>query len=358
MMSAGRCRAGRALALALMACAPAVARAESSLGAGVMLAGDDQGFRWDRYEVELRRDRPDSGQWLAVRFYTFELGQAIAGVLPFDGAEPAAELGGHVLHGAWWLLGSIGFQGSVDADGATGKLVVARALLAGSSTLTPRLEIAREPLSLTALPLSLGLSKFRFDALLAWRAPSWTAEGGARVELWESALLPGRTENPALDHVEPNRNTIAHAYALSDLRGWCDVGVAAKAAWSRENTMLLTGVASAPTYTWYPASAPPFLWETALVLRARGQLAEPVELSVQVQLPMLSQETREWDGLRRTYWGSAPFEGKLEARWRAFSATALKADAAIFAKPWERWDVFSDQAYRQGALHFSIEQRL
>jgi hypothetical protein len=122
--------------------------------------------------------------------------------------------------------------------------------------------------------------------------------------------------------------------------------------------MLLTALTPEPTYTWYPASAPPMAWETALVLRAFGQVAKPFELTCQLQLPLLSRETREWDGVRRSYWGRAPFEGKLLARWAVLSATNVELEARFFARPWEHWEVFGDAAYRQGSLRLSVEQRL
>jgi hypothetical protein len=235
--------------------------------------------------------------------------------------------------------------------------VVANALTSGSSTFTPRLEVAREPLGLSALPLSLGLSKHRADAVLAWRAPGVTAEGGARIELWESGVLPGRVQNPEHDLIQANRTALLHAYLLSDFEHWFDCGVAAKAMWSEHGTLLLTGLSPA-TYAWYPASAPPRALETALVLRALGRPVQPLELSLQVQLPLLSQELREWEGQRRAYWGSAPFEGKLAARWSLFHATTLEIDALIFARPWEHWDVLSQAAYRQGSVRVAVEQRL
>lgn len=351
-------RLPRALALAFTSLLSVPARAESSLGTSVLMSGDDQGFRWDRYELALRREEREHGQWVAARFHSYSLAEELAGVLPFDGAEPAGEIGAHLLQGWWWLSAAVGFQGRAEASRATGKLVVARALQAGSSTITPRLEAAREPLALTALPLSLGLSKYRFDAALAAGGAAWKAEGGARMELWDEGHLPGRTRNPTLDVVAANRSTSLHAYGMLTVGSWLQLGLAARAAWAARSTMLLTEVAPAPMYTWYPASAPPFEWATAAVLDARGRPAEPIEIGVRVQLPLLSRETRDWEGVRQASWGSAAFEGRLDARWRVLGGTTLELDAAIFTKPWANWDVLSNEAYRQGLVRLSLEQRL
>jgi hypothetical protein len=351
-----RCALAFALAFTPLLSVPA--RSESSLGTSVVMSGDDRGFRWDRYELALRRETPEQAQWLSARFHSYSLAEELAGVLPFDGSEPAGEIGAHLLQGWWWLLGAVGFQGNIEASGATGKLIVARAIPAGTSTLTPRLEAAREPLALTALPLSLGLSKYRFDAVLAAGGDAWKAEGGARLELWEEGHLPGRTRNPALDAIAANRSALLHAYGMLALGRSIDVGLAARAAWAARSTMLLTESTPVPVYTWYPASAPPFEWATAAVLDARGRPAEPLEIGARLQLPLLSRETRDWEGVRRPFWGSAAFEGRLDASWKLLSGTTLQLDAAIFVKPWASWDVLSHEAYRQGLVRLSLEQRL
>lgn len=338
--------------------ASAVARAETSLRAGALLARDDQGFRWDQYDLELRREVETAGQWLALRFHTYGLDEEIAGILPFDGTEPAVRVGGHLLHDLWWFAVSAGIQGTADLEGAVGEFVIARAIPAGDITFTPTLELAREPLAYTALPLSLGLLSHRAEALLAWRSPQWTGELAGRVELWESDMIPGRAQNPVLDVIEANRIAMVHGYVLSDWEHWFDLGLAAKAAWSEHSTMFLTTLRPAPTYTWYPASAPPFVWETALVLRAAGQLADPLEISLQLQVPLASQETRQWEMLRRTYWGTAPYEGKLQVSWSVVDGTTLHLHALVFAKPWEQWDITAPGTYRQGSLQLSLEQGL
>jgi hypothetical protein len=344
--------------LAALLSGTASARAEWSLGAGVLLSRADRGLRLDTYRLEARRETPADGQWVALDLYEYSLDESLAGLLPFSGSEPSTALGSHLLLGLWWLSAEVGLQGSIDRDSVMGKLVVARAIPTDSDTFTPRIELAREPLALSPLPLSLALSKYRFDALLAWRGSGWLGEGGARLELWQSRAAPSRTQNEAEDVIDANRITILHAYALSDGSSFLDFGGAAKAAWAEHGTMLLTGLNPAPTYTWYPASAPPFAWETAFVLRAQSRSTEPLQLMAQLQLPLLSQEVREWEGVRRSYWGSAPFQAKLQARWAIFSSTTLQLEGAIFAKPWEHWDVLGAGAYHEGSLTFSIEQRL
>jgi hypothetical protein len=345
-------------ALATLLSVPLSSRADSSLTAGALVSRDDLGLRLDTYQLKLTREAPSDGQWLALAFYAYSLDDQQAGLFPFSGSEPAARAGTHLLLGLWWMSAEVGFQGSVDREGATGKLVVARALPTDTNTFTPRIEAAREPLALTPLPLSLALSKYRFDAILAWRASGITAEGGARLELWDSKTVTGRTENDAQDSIDANRITSLHAYALSDSSSWANFGAASQASWAEHGTMLLTGLEPAPTYTWYPASAPPFQWEVAFVFRARAVPLEALELSAQLQLPLISRETREWEGSRRSYWGTAPFEAKLQARWAAFSSTALRLEAAAFAKPWEHWDVFGDGAYHQASVNLSVEQHL
>lgn len=342
---------------ALSVAVAATAGAQSSVSAGALSSGDDQGFRWDQYQVELQRAAGNAGQWLVLRFHRYSLAGELAGVLPFHGSEAAGELGGHVLLGSLWLSASAGFQGSVDWSGIMGKLAVANAFTSGASSFTPRFELAREPLGLSALPLSFGLAKQRADAVLAWRAPGVTAEGGARIELWASGTLPDRVRNPERDFIEGNRITLLHAYVLSDFGHWFDCGLAARALWSERSTLMLTGLNPA-TYTWYPASAPPRALESALILRAAGRPVQPLELTLQLQLPLVSQEVREWEGLRRAYWGSAPFEAKLGARWAIFEGTTIEIDALAFARPWEHWDVVSGGAYQQASVQLGVEQRL
>jgi hypothetical protein len=346
--------------MGLLLAFPSVARCESlALSAGASLAGDDLHYRWDRYELGLRRETDTTGQRLLLRFHTYSLDEELAGVLPFEGNEPAVELGGHVLLGdVWWLGAAAGLQGSADLEGAVGELIAARAFAtSGAGTFTPRLELAREPLAGTALPLSLGLTSYRGVAALAWRATGWTAEGGVRGELSEHDTVPGRARNPERDEIDATRVITIYGYTLTDSEHWFDAGLSARAAWSSHNTLLATQL-SPRAYTWYPASAPPFLWETALILRAGGAVLPSLDAALQLQVPALSQETRQWETLRRTYWGTAPLEAKLEASWRMFSATTLRFQAQLFAEPWERWEVFGAQAYHMVSLHLSLEQRI
>jgi hypothetical protein len=170
------------LALAVALGRPASARAEVVLSGGAQLSGDNEGYRWDRYQLKLEHLDDSGGLRLALRWHTYSLRDEFAGVLPFEGQEPAYELGGHLLLGHWWLAAAAGIQGTYDLDGATAKLVVARAIPVGEHTFTPRVELARMPLSETALPLSLGLLTHRLDGVLAWRTKDWTAEGGVRLD--------------------------------------------------------------------------------------------------------------------------------------------------------------------------------
>jgi hypothetical protein len=344
-------------AFAVVLALPAAGSAQLSLTGGALLSGDDQGFRSHQYRLELRRETPGDGQRLSLRFHTYALEEEIAGVLPFAGQEPAAELSGHVLLGLFWLGAAAGLQGTADLDGATGKLVVARAIPAGSSTFTPRVELAREPLAFSALPLSLALMSYRAEALLAFRAPVVLAEGGLRMDFWEGDTQPGRTRYTALDTIDPTRVTTVHGYALTAWDSWFNLGLAAKAAWSSRNTLLLSAL-QPPAYTWYPAAAPPFLWETGIAVRASGEVTESLEVSSQLLLPVLSQEVRQWETLRQTAWGTGPFEAKLDVEWWVFSMTAVQLRAQLFAKPWQDWRFFDRTAYRNLTLQLFLEQRI
>ena len=336
------------------------ARADSTLSAGVLLAGDDQVYRWDLYELGWRHSAATSGQRLLLRFHTYSLDEELAGVLPFEGSEPALELGGHVLiDELWWLGASAGLQGSADLEGAVGELIFARALPTGTATVfTPRIELAREPLARTALPLSLGLTSYRLVSALALRTTGWTAEAAARADFWEHDTVPGRTRNPMRDEIAGTRVISVYGHALTDSEHWFDVGLSAKAVWSRDNTLLATALLPVRAYSWYPASAPPFLWETALIARAAGDVLPSLGIALQLQLPALSQETRQWETVQRTYWGTAPLQAELDVSWAMFSNTTLRLGAMLFVEPWERWDVFGPYAYRMASLHVSIEQRI
>jgi hypothetical protein len=351
--------AGRLLVAALVAGAAAArAQAQSSLSASVLAARDDQGYLWDRYQARWDRQAESDGQRLSVGWHRYALDQEFAGVRPFAGGEPAIELGGHLLRGLWWTSAAVGLQGEPAWRAITGELVLARAFLTSAGTFTPRLEAARTPLALAALPLSLGLLGNRGQALLNWRTPGWVAEGGLRVDLWDAATVPGRVRNGALDRVEANRITILHGYLLTQRERWVDFGLAAKAAWARHNTLLATQLSPGWQYSWYPASAPPFAWETALVVRAQARPAPSLAAALQLSLPVLSRETRQWEAYRESAWGTAPFEGKLEASWFFLASTAVQIDAAVFAKPWEGWKPWGAGAYRQATVGLSLKQRI
>jgi hypothetical protein len=345
-----------ALALVLLGPGSPLARADATLSASVLAARDDQGYQLQRYQAQWWRETPASGQRLSVRWHQYALDQEFAGVLPFDGGEPSVEVGGHVLRGLWWSGAAIGFQGQPDLHGLTGELVLARAFPTGAGTFTPRLEATRGPLAMAALPLSLGLLSNRGQALLGWRTDGWMAEGGLRVDFWEAMTLAGRVRNSALDTIPANRVTILHGYLLTQRQQVLDFGLAAKAAWAEHNTLLATQLAPSWQYSWYPASAPPFAWETALVLRAQARPGSSLGATVQLQLPVVSRETRQWEAQRQSAWGTAPFEGRLEASWSFLSSTAVVLDAAVFAKPWANWNPAGVGAYRQATVQLSLRQ--
>jgi hypothetical protein len=347
-------------AFVLIAGAAGSARAEISIAGSAAFAGDEWGYGNETYALDLAHETETAGQELGLRWHRYALADDLHGILPFEGHEPAARLGAHVLHELWWLSASAGLQGTLDFDGVTAELIVARAFEASSaSTLTPRVELAREPLALNPLPLSLGLHSHRALAALALRVKDvLLAEGGLRADFWEGDTIEGRTRNSARDRIEPNRITTGYAYVLSDAEGWFDAGLAGKIASAAENTLLVTQLQPERRYGWYPASAPPFAWETSLILRAAGALAGPLHGSLQLQLPLLSQETRQWDALQATAWGTAPYEAKLELEWFFLSATSLQLAAAIFIKPWADWDALGSGAYRYASLQLGVEQRI
>jgi hypothetical protein len=335
-----------------------VARAEAAVDAGALASADNQGYAWQRYQAQWVHDDPAWGQRVSARWHHYSLRDGFAGVVPFDGAEPAVEVAAHLLAGFWWLGAAAGFQGRPDLAGATGALVVARAFPGDTGTLTPRLEAARESLAAIPLPLSLGLTSDRAQAALGWKAAGWTAELGARLDVWEAASAAGRVQNPMLERVDGNRIFTGYGYALTQGEGWLDVGLAGKIARADHNTLLATQVAPSWQYSWYPASAPPFAWEVAAVVRAHGHPIPSVELALQAQLPAVSRETRQWESVQESAWGTAPWEARLQASWLFLAATALQLDAGFFAKPWERWDAFGAGAYRMATAQVSLRQSL
>src|SRR4029453_4672650 len=125
------------LLLALPGASASVFAAEAALSAGVLASGDDQGYRWNHYQLEWGRQSEWSGLRAMARWHQYSLGRELTGVLPFAGAEPAAQLGGHLLLGLWWLSGAVGFQGTADLEGATGEVLIARAIPVGSGAITP-----------------------------------------------------------------------------------------------------------------------------------------------------------------------------------------------------------------------------
>jgi hypothetical protein len=349
-----------AASLSLLAlCLPggSASAAESALSAGVLASGDDQGYRWNHYQLEWGLEGDTAGLQATARWHQYSLDRRLAGVLPFAGAEPAVQLGGHLLQGLWWLSAAAGFQGTADLAGATGQLLIARAIPVGAGAVTPKLELARGAVAMTALPLSLGMASDRAQLLIAARGPGFTGEGGLRLERWEPGDRPGRVMNPAMTSIEETRIATVHGYLLTD-GGWFNCGLAGKVARASRSTLVATETDPAWQYSWYPASAAPFAWESALVLRAQGNLAAALKAELQVQLPALSRETRQWDSLRRSYWGTAPYEGRLQATWSMLPLTSLQLSGSVFAKPWEGWDPFGPGAYRMASFQLSLRQAL
>jgi hypothetical protein len=327
------------------------------LSAGAQAAGDDQGYRWNRYQLGWDLQAPSFGLQAAARWHEYSLDQPLAGVFAFAGGEPAVQVGGHVLAGLWWFSAAAGFQGTADVQGATGEMMIARAIPIGSGALTPKLEVARGSVAQSALPLSLGMVSDRAQALAAVRGPGWMGEGGLRLERWEAADRPGRVQNPAMVTIEETRIAALHGYLLTD-GGWFNCGLAGKVARANRSTLVATGTDPSWQYSWYPASAAPFAWESALVLRAQGHLADSLKAEVQLQLPALSRETRQWESLRQSYWGTAPYEGRLQASWLMLPMTSLELSGSVFAKPWQGWDPFGLGAYRMASFQLSVKQSL
>jgi hypothetical protein len=353
-----RLLAAAGLAAVCLAVDPSRVCAEISIAGSALLAGDEWGYRQEQYGVDVAHEAETAGQSLALRFHRYALSEELEGIFPFSGSEPAARANAHVLLGLWWLSASAGLQGTLDFEGVTGELIVARAIAAGAHTFTPRVELAREPLSLTPLPMSLGLHSHRAQAALMWRTDEVVAEAGGRFDFWEGDVVEGRVRNSARDRIGLNRISTGYAYLLSDSDGWLDAGLSAKVTAAEHNTLLATQLAPERRYTWYPASAPVFAWETSAVLQAHGPLGDALELALKLSLPLLSQETRQWESVRRTSWGSAPYEGQLDVAWHVLSDTSLQLQAKLFIKPWESWDAIGDGAYRHASVRVTLEQRI
>jgi hypothetical protein len=111
-------------------------------------------------------------------------------------------------------------------------------------------------------------------------------------------------------------------------------------------------------YTWYPASAPVMAWETSAIVRLHGAVGEALEAKLQLGLPLLSRETRQWDSVRISSWGTAPYEAELAIAWSVLERTSLELQAKLFIKPWESWDALGSGAYRQGSVRVALEQRI
>lgn len=345
-----------ALLGALVALRAGVAWPDTSGTVGALGWQDQQGFHQTEYRLDLRHDGDASGQYLVGRWHEYRQDGYYRGVLPFRGAEPAAELGGHLLRGLWWAGAAVGFQGTPDWTHATGQVVLARAFPLGLGAITPRLLVARAPVAMVPIPLSLGLMTSRGEAVVAWRSQTWTGELGGRVDLWDSVTVPGRVQNPAFDTVPVNRIASLHGYGVTTSERWINIGFSSRVEWAQRSTLVQTQLYPWD-HSWYPVEAPPFRWETAILVRAAGRPVDSLSLTFQAKLPALSQDTRAWGDVRRTSWGSAPFEARLEVAWSPSSSTTVRMVGLVFAKPWEGWDVFGPGAYRQGSVLLSVQQR-
>jgi hypothetical protein len=335
------------------------ARAELSITGSGFLGADEWGYRQEEYGLDLAHEAETSGQLLALRFYRYALDDELEGVLPFSGHEPAARLRAHaLLDDALWLLAGTGLQGTLDFDGLTGELIAAYAIAAGDHVLTPRIELAREPLAASPLPLSLGLHSHRVQGALAWKSAGLVAEGGARIDLWEGDTVPDRARNSARDRIQPNRITTGYGYVITESESWLDAGLAAKVSAAERNTLLPTQLVPERRYTWYPASVPPLAFETSAIVRVQSKRDEPLEVKLQLGLPLVSRELREWEGVRVASWGTAPYEAAFDAKWRARGDTSLLLQAKLFIKPWESWDAIGDGAYRYASVRVALEHRI
>jgi hypothetical protein len=318
---------------------------------------DDYHLGTMRVGADLAGGGPELGWILRGRWYSYSLDRDLVGIRPFSGSEPAAELSGHWLDGLWWIAGKAGFQGTTDSAGAVGSLILARAFVFEAGTLTPHLDVGRQPFALSALPLSLGLTAWRAEAALAWRASKSLGELVVRTDRWEAMTVPGRVENPVLATIPANRRTMASAYLISQ-GFWLQGGALAKVQHAQSNTLVATQITPDYRYTWYPVSIPLWAWEAAVIGRVAGRPLEPLEMLLQVQIPLVSRETRRWESSEQSSWGTAAWEAKAEAAWNMTRTTRVFVAGALFAKPWANWDVVGSDAYRQVSLQAGITQRL
>ncbi|HEX2659866.1 MAG TPA: hypothetical protein VHU40_16395 [Polyangia bacterium] len=340
-----------------VALAGRAAQSDTLLSAGAIASGDNQNFRWQQAQADWRHEGEGSGQRLTVRGQQYALQEPFAGIRAFDGREGGFEAAAHVMAGLWWFEGSGGFQGESDRHDTLGGLTMARAIPAGAGTFTPRVSVSRGPVGFSPVPLSLGMFSDRVEAAVSWRAGGWLAEVSYRLDLWEATRASGRVANGALDVIPSNRIQFVQGYVLSQ-GTYFDWGLAGKAIWSQHGTLAATQWWPSYQYTWYPAYAPPFAWESALVMRVHARAERPFTVSAQVQLPLVSRETRQWDAVRVSSWGTAPFEAKGLARWSFLPSTAVQLSGTFFAKPWERWNPVGVGAYLQASVGLGLEQKI
>ncbi len=352
-----RCVAGvgAAVLLASLSGTPAAAGIQATLDTSV--ARDDYNLSTTHFGAELAQGGPDLGWRLRGRWYVYSLDRDLVGIRSFSGAEPAAELGAHWLSGSWWLSGTAGLQGTLSSADAVGNVVLARALALDEGTLTPRVDVGRRPLALSSLPLSLGLKAYGVEGALAWRSPGWIGELAGRVDWWDATTVEGRVENPALATIPANRRTLASAYLISQ-GCWLQGGLLAKVQNGQRNTLLATQTTPDYAYTWYPISMPVWAWEAAAIGRVTGRPFASLQALLQVQIPFVSREMRQWEWAEQWAWGTAAWEAKAELTWDMTETAQVTFGGVLFAKPWSNWDVSGGDGYRQISLQAGITQRL
>lgn len=342
-------------ALAFLCTQNAAAEMRATLDSAV--ERDDYNLATTRLGAELAQTRDQLGWFLRGRWYSYSLDEDLVGIHPFTGSEPAVELGGHWLAGSWWLSGAAGVQGSLSGSDAIGNVVLARAFAWDTGTLTPRLDVGHRPLALSALPLSLALKAHRVEAALAWRSAGWIGEMAVRVDWWNAMTAKGRVENPALTDIPANRRALLSAYLISQ-GWWLQGGLVAKVQNGQRNTLLATQITPVYAYTWYPVSMPLWAWEASAIARAVGRPCPSLQALLQIQIPVVSREMRQWESTEQWSWGTAAWEAKAELTWDMTETTQISAGAVLFAKPWANWNVVGQDGYRQIALQAGITQRL
>jgi hypothetical protein len=332
-------------------------RADVSVSLSSQADRDDYRLATNRIGIDVETATSNIGLRARGRWYGYSLDRSLAGIRPFSGSEPSAELEGHWLTGAWWLLGRLGFQGSTDAKGGIGGAQLAHAWVLAAGTLTPRLEIGRRPIAESALPLSLGLNAYSVELASAWRSDDLLGELSLRADYWNATTAAGRVDNPARDTIPANGRALASAYLISQ-GSWFQAGALAKIQGAWANTLLATQTTPEYEYTWYPVCLPLRAWEIGALARVGGHPLDSLEAYLQVQVPLVSWERRRWESLERSFWGTAAWEAKGELAWNMTSTTRVSFTGALFAKPWSNWDPTGAGAYNQVSLSAAFSQML